>query len=264
MQDFVVGVREINYAGLSGTQTTWVKPPHRVHPRVRIRGRAGRHDLRRRPVLRVRSAQHRDRGRWHQPERREVPGVHRGDQGRPAAHLLRRTQHRRRLRRGRQGERRRRRTRSSTDRPGTASSSSRYDRQRAGVASSSFFRRAMFGSALPRSQLPAVRTPSTTTRRSCTYATRAERRGAVAPFLTLDGDPYPAVVNGRVIWILDGCTTSATYPYAQQVDLRETSSDTTSAYGFGVAGAAEHQLHPQLGQGHRGCLRRFGDPVPVR
>ncbi|NED52301.1 COG1615 family transporter, partial [Micromonospora aurantiaca] len=27
-----------------------------------------------------------------------------------------------------------------------------------------------------------------------------------APWLTLDGDPYPAVVNGRILWILDGYT----------------------------------------------------------
>jgi uncharacterized membrane protein (UPF0182 family) len=53
----------------------------------------------------------------------------------------------------------------------------------------------------------------------------------VAPFLTLDGDPYPAVVNGRVIWIMDGYTTSATYPYSQRVDLRAASSDTTSGTG---------------------------------
>ena len=57
---------------------------------------------------------------------------------------------------------------------------------------------------------------------------RVER---VAPFLTMDGDPYPAVVNGRVTWILDGYTTSATYPYSQRVDLRAATSDTTSDRG---------------------------------
>ncbi len=57
---------------------------------------------------------------------------------------------------------------------------------------------------------------------------RVER---VAPFLTMDGDPYPAVVNGRVTWILDGYTTSATFPYSQQVDLRSATSDTTSDRG---------------------------------
>jgi len=58
-----------------------------------------------------------------------------------------------------------------------------------------------------------------------------ERVEKVAPFLTLDGDPYPAVVGGRVTWILDGYTTSATYPYSQRVDLRAATSDTTSGTG---------------------------------
>jgi uncharacterized membrane protein (UPF0182 family) len=58
-----------------------------------------------------------------------------------------------------------------------------------------------------------------------------ERVERVAPFLTMDGDPYPAVINGRVTWILDGYTTSSSYPYSQVVDLRSATSDTTSDRG---------------------------------
>ncbi|MFI7603338.1 UPF0182 family protein [Actinoplanes sp. NPDC049681] len=47
----------------------------------------------------------------------------------------------------------------------------------------------------------------------------------VAPFLTIDGDPYPAVVGGRIQWILDGYTTAATYPYAQRINLQEETQD---------------------------------------
>lgn len=36
-----------------------------------------------------------------------------------------------------------------------------------------------------------------------------------APFLDLDGDPYPAVVDGRLVWILDGYTSSPWYPYSE-------------------------------------------------
>ena len=39
----------------------------------------------------------------------------------------------------------------------------------------------------------------------------------VAPYLTLDSDPYPAVVDGRIVWIVDGYTTSANYPYSAAV-----------------------------------------------
>ena len=42
---------------------------------------------------------------------------------------------------------------------------------------------------------------------------------AVAPWLTLDTDPYPAVVDGRVQWIVDGYTTLQNYPYAQKMSL---------------------------------------------
>ena len=35
---------------------------------------------------------------------------------------------------------------------------------------------------------------------------------AVAPWLTLDSDPYPAVVDGRITWIVDGYTTLAELP----------------------------------------------------
>jgi Uncharacterized conserved protein len=58
-----------------------------------------------------------------------------------------------------------------------------------------------------------------------------ERVQRVAPFLTLDGDPYPAVIDGRVVWILDGYTTSANYPYSQMVDLRQATSDALSDRG---------------------------------
>ncbi len=58
-----------------------------------------------------------------------------------------------------------------------------------------------------------------------------ERVEQVAPFLTLDGDPYPAVVDGKIVWILDGYTTASTYPYSQQVDLRAASSDAQSGTG---------------------------------
>jgi uncharacterized membrane protein (UPF0182 family) len=52
-----------------------------------------------------------------------------------------------------------------------------------------------------------------------------ERVQKVAPWLTVDGDPYPAVVNGRVKWILDGYTTSDRYPNSERRSLREMTSD---------------------------------------
>ncbi|GAC1444802.1 MAG: UPF0182 family protein [Mycobacteriales bacterium] len=50
----------------------------------------------------------------------------------------------------------------------------------------------------------------------------------VAPFLQLDKDPYPAVVNGRILWIVDGYTTSSGYPYAQQSSFGDLTADSTN------------------------------------
>lgn len=45
-----------------------------------------------------------------------------------------------------------------------------------------------------------------------------ERVRKVAPFLTLDGDPYPVVTPSRkIVWIVDAYTTSSRYPYSQSV-----------------------------------------------
>ncbi|WP_220187711.1 UPF0182 family protein, partial [Pseudonocardia pini] len=52
-----------------------------------------------------------------------------------------------------------------------------------------------------------------------------DRVEKVAPWLTLDNDPYPAVIDGRVQWIVDGYTTLQHYPYAEQVPLGDTTQD---------------------------------------
>jgi uncharacterized membrane protein (UPF0182 family) len=49
--------------------------------------------------------------------------------------------------------------------------------------------------------------------------TVGERLRHVAPFLKLDGDPYMAIVDGRLVWIQDGYTTTDMYPYSERVDL---------------------------------------------
>lgn len=48
-----------------------------------------------------------------------------------------------------------------------------------------------------------------------------ERVQAAAPFLQTDGDPYPAVVDGRVKWILDTYTVTDLIPYSQRIDLAQ-------------------------------------------
>lgn len=38
----------------------------------------------------------------------------------------------------------------------------------------------------------------------------------VAPWLTLDNDPYPVVVDGRILWVVDGYTTTDQYPESER------------------------------------------------
>ena len=55
-----------------------------------------------------------------------------------------------------------------------------------------------------------------------------QRIAKVAPWLTLDGDPYPAVVDGKILWIVDGYTTSNGYPNSRKVNLADTADALTS------------------------------------
>jgi uncharacterized membrane protein (UPF0182 family) len=51
-----------------------------------------------------------------------------------------------------------------------------------------------------------------------------QRIAKAAPFLLYDRDPYAAIVGGRLKYILDGYTTTASYPYSQRVDLASTTN----------------------------------------
>ncbi|HWU19992.1 MAG TPA: UPF0182 family protein [Nocardioides sp.] len=53
----------------------------------------------------------------------------------------------------------------------------------------------------------------------------AERVEKVAPWLTVDSDPYPAVVDGHVEWIVDGYTTTDRYPDSQSDSFRSMTDD---------------------------------------
>ncbi|MCW2538825.1 MAG: conserved rane protein of unknown function [Frankiales bacterium] len=55
-----------------------------------------------------------------------------------------------------------------------------------------------------------------------------ERVQKVAPFLKVDGDPYPSVVNGRIVWMLDAYTTMSNYPYSERQSLGALTTDSLS------------------------------------
>jgi uncharacterized membrane protein (UPF0182 family) len=51
----------------------------------------------------------------------------------------------------------------------------------------------------------------------------------VAPWLTLDSDPYPVVEGGRIVWVVDGYTTTDAYPESESESLRTMTDDATQA-----------------------------------
>ncbi|RYE78570.1 MAG: UPF0182 family protein, partial [Myxococcales bacterium] len=52
-----------------------------------------------------------------------------------------------------------------------------------------------------------------------------ERVQKVAPWLTVDNDALPSVVDGKIVWILDGYTVSDRYPMAEKRSLEEMTAD---------------------------------------
>ncbi|MEO5877190.1 MAG: UPF0182 family protein [Streptosporangiaceae bacterium] len=56
----------------------------------------------------------------------------------------------------------------------------------------------------------------------------AKRVEKAAPWLTVDQNPYPVAAGGRLVWVVDGYTTSAGYPYSQRINFGETTADSNT------------------------------------
>lgn len=52
-----------------------------------------------------------------------------------------------------------------------------------------------------------------------------QRVQEAAPWLTVDSDPYPSVVDGKIVWIIDAYTTSDNYPNSTKIDWASAISD---------------------------------------
>ena len=65
----------------------------------------------------------------------------------------------------------------------------------------------------------------------------------IAPWLTLDGNAYPAVVGGRIVWIIDGYTTSDQYPYSELTTLGDATADSVNTRASSLAVQARDQVN---------------------
>jgi uncharacterized membrane protein (UPF0182 family) len=70
-----------------------------------------------------------------------------------------------------------------------------------------------------------------------------ERVEKAAPWLKVDGNPYPAVVDGRIQWIVDGYTTADDYPYSERTSLADATRDTNTESSVSVAAQARDQIN---------------------
>jgi uncharacterized membrane protein (UPF0182 family) len=70
-----------------------------------------------------------------------------------------------------------------------------------------------------------------------------ERVEKVAPWLTLDQDPYPAVIGGEVKWIIDGYTTTDAYPYSDLQPLGEVTTDSLTAQSAAAAALQQQEVN---------------------
>jgi uncharacterized protein len=66
-----------------------------------------------------------------------------------------------------------------------------------------------------------------------------DRMEKAAPFLQWDADPYVAVVDGRIVYIRDGYTTTDNYPYSQRIRL-DVAARRTDPHDRGVGGEANY------------------------
>ena len=87
----------------------------------------------------------------------------------------------------------------------------------AGVTVDSFFRRAAF--AVRFGDLNLVKRNFGAKATVLFRRDIVERARTLAPFLRFDADPYPVLLNGRILWILDGYTTTDNYPASQRHSL---------------------------------------------
>ena len=84
-----------------------------------------------------------------------------------------------------------------------------------GVSMGSFFRRAAF--ALRFGDINPLISNFITGESKILYLRDvSERVRLLAPFLDFDADPYPVVVDGKLLWVIDGYTTTDQFPYAQR------------------------------------------------
>jgi uncharacterized membrane protein (UPF0182 family) len=69
-----------------------------------------------------------------------------------------------------------------------------------------------------------------------------DRVEKVAPWLTVDGNSYPSIVDGRIVWIVDAYTTSNSYPQSEKMSLDDATSDSLTQRSRAIAALPNDQV----------------------
>lgn len=102
---------------------------------------------------------------------------------------------------------------------------------KSGVALSSVFRRAAF--ALRFGEIEPLISSNLTDKSKVIYMRGvSERVHEIAPYLTLDTDPYPVMIDGRIKFVIDGYTTANTFPYGQEIDASSIDSALSGSFNY--------------------------------
>jgi len=111
-----------------------------------------------------------------------------------------------------------------------------------GVSIGSMFNRAMFALKY---QEPNIVLSDTINSDSRILEVRQprERVRKVAPWLQIDGDPYPVVIDGKVLWMLDGYTTTNEYPNATHTSFGDATTDTTTQAAKNVTAQSRDEIN---------------------
>jgi hypothetical protein len=93
----------------------------------------------------------------------------------------------------------------------------------AGVPIDSLLKRFVFGwrsGEFPQILFSSLITPET---RLHFYRQPLVRLARIAPFLFIDNNPYPALVDGEIVWLINAVTTTDRYPYSKREDFGDKS-----------------------------------------
>jgi len=74
-----------------------------------------------------------------------------------------------------------------------------------------------------------------------------DRARHVAPFLQFDRDPYIAIVDGRLVWMLDAYTSTDMYPYSERLDFGGVSGGSVDGVGNYIRNAAKFVIDAKEG-----------------